>query len=57
MSDHVAVVGAGEVPLRPLSPRQSYREMGFEAATRAYDDAGVTHQDIDSFISVCGPPR
>src|SRR5437899_4539245 len=53
MSDRVAVVGAGEVPLRPLSPRQSYREMGFEAATRAYDDAGVTHQDIESFISVC----
>ncbi|TMI99321.1 MAG: thiolase domain-containing protein, partial [Bacillati bacterium ANGP1] len=53
MSDRVAVVGAGEVPLRPLSPRQSYREMGFEAATRAYDDAGVTYQDIDSFVSVC----
>ena len=53
MSDRVALVGAGEVPLRPLSPRQSYREMGFEAATRAYDDAGVTHQDIDSFVSVC----
>lgn len=53
MSDRVAIVGAGVVPLRPLSPHQSYREMGFEAATRAYDDAGVTHQDVESFISVC----
>ena len=53
MSDRVAVVGVGAVPPRPLSVERSYRELGFEAATRAYGDAGVTHQDIESFISVC----
>ena len=53
MSDRVAVVGVGAVPPRPLSVDRSYRELGFESATRAYGDAGVTHQDIESFISVC----
>ena len=53
MSDRVAVVGLGVTPLRRLSPDASYREMTFEAATRAYADAGTTHGDIDSFVSVC----
>lgn len=53
MSDRVAVVGVGAVPPRPLSVDRSYRELVFEAATRAYTDAGVTHQDIESFVSVC----
>jgi len=53
MGDRVAIVGVGAVPPRPLSVERSYREMTFDAATRAYADAGVTHQDIDSFVSVC----
>ncbi len=53
MSDRVAIVGVGTVPPRQLSGERSYRELTFEAATRAYADAGITHQDIDSFISVC----
>src|SRR5438445_12717960 len=53
MSDRVAVVGVGAVPPRPLSVDRSDRELGFESATRAYGDAGVTHQDIEGFISVC----
>jgi acetyl-CoA C-acetyltransferase len=53
MSDRVAIVGVGAVPPRQLSGERSYRELTFAAATRAYADAGVTHQDIDSFISVC----
>ncbi len=53
MSERVAIVGAGTTPPRRLSPDLSYRELTFEAATRAYLDAGLTHQDIDSFISVC----
>lgn len=52
MSDRVAIVGVGFTPPRALSPDQSYREMTFAAATRAYADAGVGHHDIDSFISV-----
>src|SRR5574341_431765 len=53
MSDRVAIVGAGVTPPRPLSPDQSFREMTFAAATRAYRDAGISHRDIDSFVSVC----
>lgn len=53
MSDRVAIVGVGFTPPRALSPDQSYREMTFAAATRAYADAGVTHREIDSFVSVC----
>ncbi|HEV8353939.1 MAG TPA: acetyl-CoA acetyltransferase [bacterium] len=53
MSDRVAIVGVGTTPLRTLSPDQSYREMTFAAASRAYADAGVSHRDVDSFVSVC----
>ena len=53
MSDRVAIVGVGFTPPRALSPDQSYREMTFAAATRAYADASVTHREIDSFVSVC----
>lgn len=52
MSDRVAIIGIGVTPPRSLSPDQSYREMIFQAATRAYADAAVSHRDIDSFISV-----
>lgn len=53
MGDRVAIVGVGVIPPRPSSPDASYRELTFQAATRAYFDAGITHRDIDSFISVC----
>lgn len=53
MSDRVAIIGIGAVALRPQSIDRSYREMTFDAATRAYADAGVTHEEIDSFVSVC----
>jgi acetyl-CoA C-acetyltransferase len=53
MDDRVAIVGVGTTPLRTLSPDQSYREMTFAAASRAYEDAGLTHRDVDSFVSVC----
>ncbi len=53
MADRVAIVGVGMTPPRPLSPDLSFRELTFEAATRAYADAGISYQEIDSFISVC----
>lgn len=52
MSERVAIVGVGASPPRALSPDQSYREMTFAAATRAYADAGIGHREIDSFVSV-----
>jgi len=47
----VAVVGMGCTGFRSITPEVSYKELMFEAATRAYEDAGVDpRQDIDSFI-------
>jgi acetyl-CoA C-acetyltransferase len=49
----VAIVGVGRTQLRPVSPELSYKELMFEAAVRAYDDAGVEPRgDIGSFIGV-----
>lgn len=52
MSDRVAIVGVGSAVPRPLSRDVSYREMIFDAATRAYTDARITHREVDSFVSV-----
>ncbi|MDQ7819486.1 MAG: acetyl-CoA acetyltransferase [Armatimonadota bacterium] len=52
MTDRVAIVGVGATPPRPVSADRSYREMVFEAASRAYADAGLTAADVDSVVSV-----
>lgn len=52
MNGKVAVVGAGYTPLRALSPDVSFREMIFEAAVRAYEDAGITPKEVDSVIAL-----
>jgi acetyl-CoA C-acetyltransferase len=35
-----------------MSPEVSYREMIFEAAVKAYADAGITPQEVSTFVSV-----
>jgi len=46
-----AIVGVGCTGFRSTMPEVSYKELMFEAATRAYEDAGVDpRRDIDSFI-------
>jgi acetyl-CoA C-acetyltransferase len=53
MHERVAIVGVGCTGFRPISPEQSYKEMVYEAAMRAYNDAGVDpRRDIDSFVTV-----
>lgn len=47
----VAVVGVGTTGFRASSPDVSYREMIYEAATKAYADADLVPNDIGSFIS------
>ncbi|UCG44692.1 MAG: thiolase domain-containing protein [Candidatus Bathyarchaeota archaeon] len=48
----VAVVGLGCTGCRPTTPGLSYKEIMFEAATRAFEDAGVDPRcDIDNFIT------
>ena len=53
MSERVAIVGVGWAGFRPSTPDQSYKEMIYEAAVRAYNDAGVDpRRDIQSFVTV-----
>jgi acetyl-CoA C-acetyltransferase len=47
----VAVVGIGHAGFAPVIPGLSYKELMFEAATRAYHDAGVDPRtEVDSFV-------
>jgi acetyl-CoA C-acetyltransferase len=53
MHDRVAIVGVGCTGFRPKTPEFSYKEMIYEAAMRAYNDAGVDpRRDVESFITV-----
>ncbi len=47
----IAVVGIGHAGFAPITAGVSYKELMFEAATRAYFDAGVDPRtEIDSFV-------
>jgi len=51
MPDRVAIVGIGHTQFRATSPGVSYKEIMFEAATKAYADADLDpRRDIDSFV-------
>jgi len=53
MSNRVAIVGVGYTGFRPLTPEVSYKELMYEAAVRAYEDAGVDpRRDVQSFVTV-----
>lgn len=51
MSEQVAIIGIGVVPLQRTTPRYSFKEMVFEAAQKAYADAGISFDEIDSFVT------
>ncbi len=47
----VAIVGVGVTPLKQSTPEASYKELMFEAAVKAYEDAGVNpRRDVESFV-------
>jgi acetyl-CoA C-acetyltransferase len=46
-----AVVGLGETQARRATPEVSYRELIYDAAVRAYEDAAVSHRQVDAFIA------
>lgn len=51
MEPRVAVVGIGHAGFAPITAGLSYKELMFEAAQRAYFDAGVDPRtEIDSFV-------
>ncbi len=53
MEPRVAVVGVGHSGFATITAGLSYKELMFEAAQRAYDDAGVeVRRDVDSFVCV-----
>jgi len=53
MHHRVAVVGVGWSGFRQSTPNVSYKELIYQAAVRAYQDAGVDpRRDIESFVSV-----
>jgi acetyl-CoA C-acetyltransferase len=51
MAERVAVIGIGFTPLQPATPRWSFKELVFEAAQKAYIDAGIRFDEIDSFVT------
>ncbi len=53
MSRNVAIVGIGYSGFRPLTPEVSYKELMYEAAVKAYEDAGIDpRRDVNSFVTV-----
>ena len=53
MNERVAIVGIGWAGFRPKIPELSYKELMYEAAVRAYADAGVDpRRDVESFVTV-----
>jgi len=53
MNERVAIVGVGWLGFRPVTPEVSYKELTYEAAVRAYADAGVDpRKDVESFVTV-----
>jgi acetyl-CoA C-acetyltransferase len=53
MSRNIAIVGIGYTSFRSLTPEVSYKELMYEAAIKAYEDAGIDpRRDADSFVTV-----
>jgi acetyl-CoA C-acetyltransferase len=53
MNENVAIVGVGWSGFRSTTPEVSYKELMYDAAVRAYSDAGVDpRRDVDSFVTV-----
>ncbi len=51
MLKRVAIVGVGTTGFRATTPDVSFRELTYEAAVKAYSDAGVEPKDIDGFVA------
>ena len=51
MADRVAIIGIGSSQLEPATPARSFKELVFETAQKAYADAGIRFDEIDSFVT------
>lgn len=52
MLRRVAIIGVGASQVDSVTPGVSYKEMMYEAAVRAYQDAGISHVEIGSVVTV-----
>jgi acetyl-CoA C-acetyltransferase len=53
MNERVAIIGIGWSGFTPTTPNLSYKELMYEAAVKAYADAGIDpRRDIESFVTV-----
>lgn len=50
MREKVAIAGVGYTAFTSVSTGVSYRELTYEAAVKAYEEAGVEPKDVDSFV-------
>lgn len=51
MHQEVAIVGIGTTGFRATTPDVSYRELTYEAAKKAYLDAGIEPKDVGAFVA------
>ena len=51
MDKRVGIVGMGTTGFKATTPDVSYRELTYEAATKAYLDAGITPHQVGAFIA------
>jgi len=51
MKQEIAVIGIGTTGFRATTPDVSYRELTYEAAKKAYLDAGVEPKEIGAFVA------
>lgn len=53
MNENVAVIGVGWAGYQATTPDLSYKELTYEAAVKAYADAGIDpRKDADTFVTV-----
>jgi len=51
MPNRVGIIGVGALAAQPASPGLSYKEIMFQAAQRAYLDAGLNAHEVESFVT------
>ncbi|MDI7268317.1 MAG: acetyl-CoA acetyltransferase [Myxococcota bacterium] len=51
MGKRVAIVGIGTTGFRATTPDVSYRELTYEAAVKAYLDAGIEPKEVGAFVA------
>ena len=51
MEPRVGIIGIGALAAQPTSVGRSYKELMFEAAQKAYLDAGIEASEVESFVT------